>query len=123
MLKLVALLCATYFSIRARFYPGIGAIVSMGYLTLARVASMLHSNPSLPLRHALEQTWWLYPCAMLVLSLGPMLFAFSTFRELGDEEPLKARLRRVGFAFLANTLLDASLLVIVVVLVLAARDT
>jgi hypothetical protein len=123
VLKLVALSYATYESARARLYSGLGALATALYLTIARLASHLPPHPDLPLRDALARTWWLYPVAMLVLSLGPMLFAFRAAGALGEGDPRHERLERAGFAFLANVLLDAAVLVIVAIaLLLVARD-
>ncbi len=121
-IKLAALAFAGYESVRARFFAGIGALVSLVYLTLARLASALPPYPALPLRDALQETWWLFPVAAFLLSLGPMTFAFRAARDLREDDPRHRVLERAGFAFLANVPLDVGVLVIVAVgLLLAAR--
>lgn len=122
-MKLAALAFASYESIRARFWPGIGAIVTMAYLTAARLASVLPPHPQLPLRRALEETWWIYPCALVALSIGPMMFAFLKQRALHEDDDRHKKLERVAFAFLANVLLDVAVLVIVVASLLAVART
>ncbi|MCZ7683469.1 MAG: hypothetical protein M5U28_33650 [Sandaracinaceae bacterium] len=76
VVSLVALCFAAYDSIRARYYPGIGAVVSLAYVTLARLASLLPPYPAMPLRDALAEIWWLYPVLFFALSFGPMVFAY-----------------------------------------------
>lgn len=123
LIKLLALAYAAYDSIRARYWPGIGALVSMLYITLARLSSLVPPYPALPLKDTLEEVWWLYPCALFALSFGPMLFAFRKLRDLREDDPRHKKMERVAFAFLANTLLDAAVLVIIAfVLVMLARD-
>lgn len=123
LLKLVALAFAGYDSVRARFFAGVGAVVSLLYLTLARLASELPPYPAMPLRDSLQSTWWLFPVAAFLLALGPMTFAFGAARDLREDDPRHRMLERVGFAFLANVLIDAAVLVIVGIgLVLVARD-
>jgi hypothetical protein len=122
LIKVLALGFAGYDSVRGRFWPGVGALVSALYLTAARLAGVLPPHPYLPMKDALERTWWLYPCAVFFLSLGPMLFAFRTASRLPSEDPRHRHLERAGFAFLANVLLDAAVLVIVAVaMLLSAR--
>lgn len=123
VVKLAALAYAGYDSLRARFYAGLGALATLAYLTLARLASVLPPYPSLPLRDALAETWWMYPTAAFLLSLGPMIFAFGAARELREDDPRHRRLERAAFAFLANVLLDVAVLVVVSVgVLLTARD-
>ncbi len=123
VVSLVALCFAAYDSIRARYYPGIGAVVSLAYVTLARLASLLPPYPGMPLRDALAEIWWLYPVLFFALSFGPMVFAYLGARDLPADEPRREALTRVGLAFLANALLGAAVLVIVAVgLLLVAGD-
>lgn len=119
-LKLALLALALYASVRARFYAGLGASASASYLTLARGAALLEFR--LPLTDVLVETWWLFPVAVLALSLGPMIFAFRAAGTLPEDDPRHAPIDRAAFAFLANVILDAALLVLVAVgLVLIAR--
>lgn len=123
VLSLVALSYASYESIRARYYPGIGAVASLAYVSLARLASLLPPYPGMPLRDTLAEIWWLYPALFFALSFGPMVFAYLGARDLPEDDPRREPLARVGLAFLANVLLGAALLVIVAVgLLLVAGD-
>jgi hypothetical protein len=109
--------------VRARFWPGLGALATALYLTLSRLSSVVPPYPGLPLKDTLEEIWWLYPCALLALSFGPMMFAFRKLRDMREDEPRYQRLERAAFAFLANTLLDAAVLVIIAfALISVARD-
>ncbi len=109
LLKLVALAFAGYESVRAHFFAGIGALVTLVYLTLARLASVLPPYPNMPLRDALQETWWLYPAAALFFALGPMVFAFRTARAL--PAPRNTSIGRAGAAFGIAVLLDAAVLI------------
>lgn len=119
VLKLAMLAFAAHASIRARYRPGIGALVSAAYLALARLASLVSPYPAMPLRDTLVVIWWLYPVLALALSFGPTIFAFLAAREL--EGDARARRERVGYAFLANVVLDVLVLVLVIV-TLASGD-
>lgn len=123
LIELVALAFAGYASVRARFLAGVGSVVTLLYLAVARLASELPPYPAMPLRDALHETWWLFPVAAFLLSLGPMTFAFRAARDLREDDPRHGMLERAGFAFLAIVLIDLALLVIVAIgLVLVARD-
>jgi hypothetical protein len=75
------------------------------------------------LRDALARMWWLYPVAMILLSLGPMIFAFRAARDQRDDDPQLQLLERTAFAFLANVLLDTAIFVVAaMMLFLLSRD-
>jgi hypothetical protein len=114
---------AAYTSARARYFPGLGAVFSMIYLTVAALASIVPPYPELPLKNAFADALWLYPALMVLLSLGPTIFALrASARE--REDLLRARhLRRAGMAFLASFVLDLSMLAILLLgAALLARD-
>jgi hypothetical protein len=123
VVKVMLLAYAGYTTVRARFYPGIGALATMLYLTTAHLLGALPDGPKIPLAEALAETWWIYPCAALALSFGPMVFAFYRTHLLREDDPKHAQMESVAFAFLANVLLDTAVLVIIAVaLLLVARD-
>src|SRR5688500_16216863 len=93
---------AGYASIRARFWPGVGALATTLYLTVAALAGALPDRPDIPLSATLRETWWLYPCAALALSIGPMAFAFRKVHLMREDDPQRQRMDSVAFAFLAN---------------------
>ena len=108
LLMLGALVYAGYESIRARFFAGIGALLTLLYLTVARLASEV-PLPNMPLRDGLASTWWLYPALALCLAVGPTFFARRIAREL--PAPRNTAIGRAGVAFGVALVFDIALLV------------
>jgi hypothetical protein len=123
VLKLVTVGYATARSLRARYWPGLGAIGFYLYTTTAVALHWISPGASFPLGGVLTSRWWVYPVGITIVSTTVY---FSASRAVEDERQDSTRhevLDRVSFAFLGNAVLDGALLFLLTFAhVLAEKD-
>lgn len=111
-LKVIAIGYAAVASIRGRFALGVVAVVTLLYLTAARGLSLIPPYVNLPASELLGATWWLYPMSIASLSAAATIVAFKKADGERDATPTHEHLERAAMAFLGNTILDVSMLLL-----------
>ena len=110
--KALVVAYATLACLRARFAPGLGALVIVAAFSLAIPLVVLTAETAGALVEAVRAYPWAAPLASTLAGIAATRVAFRTIDREPDASPRVAPLEGAAYALLGSTVLDAGLLAI-----------